>query len=189
MISEAFKEDVYKVFLESRTIIYNEDIDDSIIEKVVMPIYQINQQDDSAAYFNRKKAPIHLYINSSGGDVTATLSAVSAIETSKTPVYTYVLGKAMSGAFFMAIAGYKRFCQKYSTLCFHQIHNQIDHSPQKSIQEAMQHCQKLQDFFTGLVVSKSNITAEKLEDVVSKKIDWMITPKEALQLGVIDSII
>ena len=52
-----------------------------------------------------EKKPIHLYINSPGGKVTSGLAIYDAMQTVKSPVHTYVIGRASSMAAVIAASG------------------------------------------------------------------------------------
>lgn len=187
-----FKEEIYKSNLENREIVFNDTVDDSIIELITMQILKFNKEDDKKEEkevgYKREDHPIKIYINSYGGYVYDCFSVVSAIENSKTPVYTYALGKAMSCGFLVLIAGHKRFAQKYSYLLYHQVSSKAN-GKFKDLVEEVEHVKDLQSVFEGIVLDKTNITQQKLNEIKDKKIDWFIKPKEALKLKVIDEII
>lgn len=65
--------------------------------------------------------PIHLHISSGGGDAYAGLNGYNYLSNLKVPLYTYVEGFVASAGTFLAIAGKKRYMQKYATLMVHQV--------------------------------------------------------------------
>lgn len=67
-----------------------------------------------------KREPIKIYINSYDGEVYDMWGLIDIIVNSKTPIYTYCTGYAMSAAFKIFLAGHKRYCYKHSTFMFHQ---------------------------------------------------------------------
>jgi len=91
-----------------------------------MRIILWNEEDDITAVdsrsFDRVKdaVPIYIYINTGGGNGDEMLACISAIESSKTPIVTYVLGKANSAGFLLAISGHIRIAQRHSVLMYHQ---------------------------------------------------------------------
>jgi ATP-dependent Clp protease, protease subunit len=91
-----FELETYQALLRDRTILYNDDVAKNIIERVVLPLTTLSQ---------KSKKPIKLLINSPGGSVEDGQMVVDAILTSKAPVVTIALGKAMSAAFDIFIAG------------------------------------------------------------------------------------
>ncbi|MEP1644188.1 ClpP family protease, partial [Rhodopirellula bahusiensis] len=65
---------------------------------------------------------IHMYINSPGGSVTATLAIYDTMQMLSCPVATYCVGEACSGAAVLLIGGAKgkRFCLPNSRVMMHQ---------------------------------------------------------------------
>ena len=93
--------------LVNRRLMINGLVDDELIHLITMQILKFNEEDDiiedSEANlvnkkFDRNDDPIKIFINSPGGKVVPSLSIISAIESSKTPVFTYCLGQAASAA-------------------------------------------------------------------------------------------
>lgn len=78
---------------------------------VAYDISQINldddDKDDKEKDFKRK--PIKIFFNSFGGSVYDMWLLVDTILGSKTPVYTYCTGYAMSAAFIIFLAGHGKY--------------------------------------------------------------------------------
>lgn len=102
--------------LEDRVIWIDDGIDESVLE-VSKLIMRFNKEDTNIPIKDRK--PIKLLIYSYGGDGNVCFSLLDIIALSKTPVYTYNMGIAMSAGFLILLAGHKRFCTKYSTALAH----------------------------------------------------------------------
>jgi ATP-dependent Clp protease protease subunit len=191
--SGGFEDDTFRHLLsEKRTILVNNVIGDNIIERVIIPIISINEMDDEleseAKNFIRKDNPIKIFINSNGGDATSTLSAISAIEQSKTPVHTYGFAKAFSGGFYMLAAGHKRFCQVYSTLMYHQLQMGIPYSDMTTSKEHIEEALRVQDMLDGFMLRRTKLKQKQLDSINSKKVDWYLNSQDALRYGIVDSI-
>ena len=65
--------------------------------------------------------PIHLHINSYGGEVFAALAVIDHIRACRVPVYTYVDGAAASAATMLSICGHKRFIYPNGCMLIHQL--------------------------------------------------------------------
>ncbi len=91
---------------------------------IAYDISQLNYEDDEKEEKekNFKRDPIRIYFNSFGGSVYDMWLLVDTILASKTPVYTYCTGYAMSAAFMIFIAGHKRYMSLHATLMYHQIY-------------------------------------------------------------------
>src|SRR5438477_1611658 len=77
-------------------------------------------------YENRNQE-IHLYINSPGGSVTATLAIYDTMQFLECPIATYCMGIAASGAAILLAAGSKgkRFALPNSKVMIHQPWGQV----------------------------------------------------------------
>src|SRR5437762_3916256 len=77
-------------------------------------------------YENRNQE-IHLYINCPGGSVTATLAIYDTMQFLESPISTYCMGLAASGAAIILVAGTKgkRFALPHSKIMVHQPWGQV----------------------------------------------------------------
>ena len=136
--------------------------------------------------------PIHLYIDSSGGDIDEGLALYDVIRHIESPVYTLVVGKAASmGAFLLSI-GEKghRYALPHARILIHQplISTRDGASlPQsrfaqiaKSLQESRANLEAIMAKATGQEISKFHHDCERD--------NWM-SAQEALAYGLIDQIV
>ncbi len=72
--------------------------------------------------YENKSRDIHLYINSPGGSLTATLAMYDTMQFIEAPINTYCMGLAASGAAVLLAAGTKgkRYCLPNSKVMIHQ---------------------------------------------------------------------
>jgi ATP-dependent Clp protease, protease subunit len=72
--------------------------------------------------YENKTRDIHLYINSPGGSLTATLAMYDTMQFLEAPVNTYCMGLAASGAAVLLAAGTKgkRYCLPNAKVMIHQ---------------------------------------------------------------------
>jgi ATP-dependent Clp protease, protease subunit len=77
--------------------------------------------------YENKTADIHLYINSPGGSVPATLAIYDTMQFLEAPIHTYCMGLAASGAAVLLAAGTKgrRYCLPNSKVMIHQPYGQV----------------------------------------------------------------
>lgn len=92
------------------------EIDESLLEYVKF-IQLINLEDMGDPV--EKREPIKVFIFSNGGADSPTWAFVDAIALSKTPVYTYNIGLAMSNGLSILVAGHKRFSLPHATAMYH----------------------------------------------------------------------
>jgi ATP-dependent Clp protease protease subunit len=77
--------------------------------------------------YENKTADIHMYINSPGGSVSATLAIYDTMQFLEAPIHTYCMGLAASGAAVLLAAGTKgkRYCLPNSKVMIHQPYGQV----------------------------------------------------------------
>lgn len=163
-----------------------------VIELIVMQIFKINKIHDEQyagnPSFNRFNEPIEIYINSPGGLVSESLSIVSAIESSRTPVHTICLGHAASAAALVLLSGHFRMAQKYSRFMIHEISGGKD-GPIAELSEYVEETKKLQQSYDNIITSRTKITKEVLKEKYKLKQDFWMNAKDMLKMSVIDKII
>ena len=77
--------------------------------------------------YENKTADIHMYINSPGGSVSATLAMYDTMQFLESPIITYCMGIAASGAAILLAAGTagKRYALPNSKVMIHQPYGQV----------------------------------------------------------------
>jgi ATP-dependent Clp protease protease subunit len=77
--------------------------------------------------YENKTADVHMYINSPGGSVSATLAIYDTMQFLEAPIHTYCMGLAASGAAILLTAGSKgkRYCLPNSKVMIHQPYGQV----------------------------------------------------------------
>lgn len=173
----------------TKTLYLSDDINNETISEICEAIILINKADDILRKRNKNyiAEPIHLYINSHGGYVDDMWSLISLIESSKTPVYTYCTGYAMSAGFMIFIAGHKRFISKYARLMYHQLSGG-SYGTYQDMKENVDDCYKQYEKMKSYVLQHTKIKKDKLEDVRAHKTDWYMDADEAIKYGCADHI-
>lgn len=165
-------------------------IDEDSMGKVCFNLLIILNEDqkneDKQKDFTRK--PIKLYINSCGGNVEDMWALVDIMINSKTPIHTYSTSYADSSAFYIFIAGTKRFITKHTKMCCHQFSGGFRGTYQ-GMKEYIEDVDRLWIEFEEYVCNQTKITRLKLQEVREKKLDWYIYSNESIELGVATDII
>jgi ATP-dependent Clp protease protease subunit len=102
------------LLLENRIVFLQGEIYAGNANEVVMKLLYLQSE-------NRRK-DIHFYLNSPGGDVSATLAIYDTMQILTSPVATYCVGQAASGAAVLLAGGAKgkRFALPHSRIMLHQ---------------------------------------------------------------------
>ena len=157
---------------------------------IAYDISKINIEDDEKDNKEKdyKRKPISLYITSFGGSVYDMWLLVDTILGSKTPVYTYCTGYAMSAAFIIFLAGHKRYMSQHATLMYHQIYCWRAGKYQDLVDDREQ-TDHLNEMIENYVVERTGLTKDDLLNIREKKRDTYFFAKEAEELKIIDEII
>lgn len=176
--------------INQRLLYLSDNIDVNTISTLNFQLLSLLAEDDIQEKEKRdyERKPIHLFINSCGGEVWDMWSLIDIILNARTPIYTYCTGYAMSAAFNIFLAGDKRFITPHATLLYHQI-SSWDCKKYQDLVELRPELDKMQNDIENYIASRTSITLEKLEDNRIHKKDWYIHDKEALRLDIATSII
>lgn len=186
----ASKTDNILVDPESRLFYLSDDIDSTSIGKMCFNLLAIIKHDDKEEEKMRgyRRDPIHVYVNSFGGEAYDMWALIDIIEKSKTPIYTYCTGYAMSAAFKIFLAGHKRFASEHATFMYHQLSGYRQGKYQDLVEDRTE-LDWLNAAIESYVITHTKMTREAIDDIRTKKKDTYIHAREALELGIIDEII
>jgi len=179
---------------KERNLYLTKQVDQSSMGDLTQKIIEINDDDDRLRKlyhvygidYNPK--PIKMYLDSYGGSVYQCLGLIGIMDKSKTPIHTIVTGVAMSCGFVILISGHKRFAHKLSTPLYHQV-STTKSGTLKEIEDDIIETKRLQETIEKITLDRTKITKKKLKEIYDGKIDWFMSAKEAVELGVVDEIL
>lgn len=145
-----------------------------------------NELDEQNKIPVEERIPIKIYLDSPGGDMSSTFTAIDSIRMSKTPVWTINVGMSYSGGFFIFIAGHKRFAYNLSSFLFHEGATMAGGDAGK-FRNYTDFYKKQLEKLKNLTLDYTKITNEQYEKHIND--DWWIDATEALELGICDEII
>ncbi len=169
----------YEGLLKDRIILLNGDIKENIIEKVAIPIIQMSQ--------DHPKTPIKIFINSEGGSADDGQAVVDLILQSKTPIITVGLGKVMSMAFDIFLAGDMRIAQPNTLFMCHSGYNTVsDRLPMINDIAALQ--KKYFERWARYYDSRTKWNYQQWFDLIDGGKDHFFFPEDALKIGIVTDI-
>jgi ATP-dependent Clp protease protease subunit len=175
----------------SRTIILCGEVDDNTVYDLMEMICDINEYDDenedNVRDYERK--PIKMIINSFGGSVYDGFALIGVMENSKTPIHTYCYGSAMSMALLILVSGHKRFGHRLATFMYHECLDSPAYDKLATLKENLEETKRIMKVYDDQLLSKTKLKRKQIEDTKKIKLDWYISPEEALSYKVIDQII
>lgn len=169
-----------------RKIIFNENVDTRIINTVVHWIIKWNEEDDKAGLAGDQRKPIRLAITSNGGDVVAGLAACDAIRKSKTKVIGRAIGCAASMGILLLMACHEREAYENTVLLIHDGSLTVSGSSRKA-KSTMGFYDKLDERVKKYILDQTTIKEEQYDEKQDE--EWYMFADEALELGIIHSIV
>lgn len=174
----------------TRNIYITNDIDEEVAEDVICQLIEIDAYDLSQerAIVGYEREPIVMFISSRGGYVDEGLAIYDAMQIIDTPIITVVLGFAYSMGFVIALGGDYRMITLNSRMMYHQISYGAD-GTHKSIKSSVKNSEDIAETMHKIVLERTNITQEKLNEVDDKNEDWYIKPDESIKHGICHEIL
>jgi len=169
--------DVFSHNLESRNILLIGEINDELSASVVSQLLYLDASED---------APIHLYINSPGGSITAGYAIYDTMKSLKNEVHTICMGQAASMAAVILSGGEMRYALEHSEVMIHQPSGGID-GQSSDIAIVAAHIEKVRNELNLILAKNCCKSAEEIRLITER--DFWMSAKEACDFGIVDEII
>jgi len=172
--------DIYSRLLKDRIIFLGSAINDEVANSVVAQLLFL-QSDDP-------KAPVHLYVNSPGGSVTAGLAIYDTMQFITCDVATYCVGQAASMAAVLLTAGRpgKRNALPNSRILIHQPLAGMEGTAEEIMIHAKEFA-KIKERLNRILLKHTGRPLEQIERDTDR--DRFMSAEEALEYGLIDRVI
>ncbi|CRL20241.1 Peptidase S14, ClpP [Penicillium camemberti] len=176
--------DIFSRLMKERIICLNGEVDDTLSASIVAQLLFL-EADNPAK-------PIHLYINSPGGSVTAGLAIYDTMTYIASPVSTICVGQAASMGSLLLAGGEagKRYCLPHSSIMVHQPSGgYFGQASDIAIhaKEILRVRTQLNEIYQRHLTGKKQLSLDEIEKLMER--DYFMGAKEALELGVIDEIL
>ena len=170
--------------LHNRTIIFNKEIEEDIIEAVYLPLRDFENDNSDK--------PITLILNSPGGSVSDGLFLAHYLKNYKKKLNIIVAGYAASLAAVILCAGGKnpnitRSCYPSTYALIHDGYVALSTSESKTASDIMAFNDKVDAGIRQFIIDNTNITEEQYDSKTRHQ--WFLTAKEMKELNLIDNII
>ena len=172
--------DIFSRLLRERIIFLGTQIDDMVANLVVAQMLLLDSE-------NPEK-DIMLYINSPGGSVTAGLAIYDTMQHIRADVQTICLGQAASMGAFLLCSGTKgkRMALPHSRVLIHQPLGGAQ-GQATDIEIQAQEIIRIKKTLNEIMASNTGQSIKKIEKDTDR--DYIMTPQEALEYGMIDKVI
>jgi len=168
------------LLLDNRIIFLDGPIHDGSANLVVMKLLFLQSE-------NRHQ-DIHLYVNSPGGSVTATLAIYDIMQFIECDVATYCVGMSASGGAILVAGGSagKRFALKHSKMMIHQPHGQVG-GQVSDIEIQAKDIIETRELLNELLASHTGQDVEQIAKDTQR--DHYLTSQEAKAYGLVDEVL
>lgn len=176
--------EIIKENLEERILVFNEDVNESLLENYILYILKWNKEDKDIPVEKRKE--ITIYINSPGGSSIDGFSMVDIIRQSITPIRGICFALAASMGYHILLACHKRIAFENSVLLQHDGEIAIQNSTSKA-KDTMKFFDNMEKRTKEYVLSRTKMSEEFYDKIYDQEY-WMFSD-EAKALGCIDEIV
>ena len=172
--------DIFSRLLRERIIFLGTAIDDMVSNLIVAQMLLLDSE-------NPEK-DIMLYINSPGGSVTAGLAIYDTMQHIRADVQTICLGQAASMGAFLLCSGTKgkRMALPHSRVLIHQPLGGAQ-GQATDIEIQAQEILRIKKTLNEIMASNTGQSIKKIEKDTDR--DYIMTPQDALEYGMIDKVI
>ena len=172
--------DIFSRLLKDRILFIGTPIDDAYSNLVIAQLLFLEAEDPDK--------DIHLYINSPGGSVTASLAIYDTMQYVKPSIETICMGQAASGAALLLAAGAKgkRFALPHARIMIHQPYGGTQ-GQASDIQIQAKEILRMRQELDRILASHTGQTLERVEKDSDR--DFFMSPEEAKGYGLIDEVI
>ncbi len=172
--------DIFSRLLRERIIFLGTPVDDMVANLIVAQLLLLDSE-------NPEK-DIMLYINSPGGSVTAGLAIYDTMQHIRADVQTICLGQAASMGAFLLCSGAKgkRMALPHSRVLIHQPLGGAQ-GQATDIEIQAQEILRIKKTLNEIMAENTGQSIKKIEKDTDR--DYIMTPQEALEYGMIDKVI
>ncbi|RJE24614.1 hypothetical protein PHISCL_03038 [Aspergillus sclerotialis] len=176
--------DIFSRLLKERIVCLNGEVDETMSASIVAQLLFLEA--------DNPQKPIHLYINSPGGSVTAGLAIYDTMTYIASPVSTICVGQAASMGSLLLCGGQagKRYCLPHSSIMMHQPSGgYFGQASDIAIhaREILRVRGQLNQIYKKHLTGKKEMSLEEIEKLMER--DYFMGANEALDMGIVDEIL
>ncbi|KAJ9315270.1 hypothetical protein DTO271D3_4437 [Paecilomyces variotii] len=176
--------DIFSRLLKERIICLNGQVDETLSASIVAQLLFLEA--------DNPEKPIHLYINSPGGSVTAGLAIYDTMTYIASPVSTICVGQAASMGSLLLCGGHpgKRYCLPHSSIMIHQPSGgYFGQASDIAIhaKEILRVRSQLNKIYKRHLTGKKELSLDEIEKLMER--DYFMGANEALEMGIVDEIL
>ncbi len=172
--------DIFSRLLKDRIVFIGSAISDSVADTVIAQLLFLESE-------NPEK-DVYIYVNSPGGNVTAGLAIYDTIQYVKPDVATICLGQAASMAAVLLASGTKgkRYALPHARVMIHQVLGGVE-GQATDIEIHAKEILRMREELNQILAKHTGQSLERISKDTER--DFFLRPQDALEYGMVDSII
>ena len=173
--------DLFSRLLKENIIFLGTPIDDTIANLICAQLIHLESENPDR--------DINIYINSPGGDITSLFAIYDTMQFIKNDIATICLGQAASAAAGLLAAGTKgkRLALPHSRVLLHQPYGQVGYGQVTDLEIAAKEILRMRDLLEEILAKHTGQSMERIHADTDR--DFVIEANEAVEYGIIDSVI
>jgi ATP-dependent Clp protease protease subunit len=173
--------DLFSRLLKENIIFLGTPIDDTIANLICAQLIHLESENPDR--------DINIYINSPGGDITSLFAIYDTMQFIKNDIATICLGQAASAAAVLLAAGTKgkRLALPHSRVLLHQPYGQVGYGQVTDLEIAAKEILRMRDLLEEILAKHTGQSKERIHADTDR--DFVIEANEAVEYGIIDSVI
>ncbi|MCX6517274.1 MAG: ATP-dependent Clp protease proteolytic subunit [Actinobacteria bacterium] len=173
--------DLFSRLLKENIIFLGTPIDDTIANLICAQLIHLESENPDR--------DINIYINSPGGDITSLFAIYDTMQFIKNDIATICLGQAASAAAVLLAAGTKgkRLALPHSRVLLHQPYGQVGYGQVTDLEIAAKEILRMRDLLEEILAKHTGQSMERIHADTDR--DFVIEANEAVEYGIIDSVI
>ena len=173
--------DLVSRLLKENIIFLGTPIDDTIANLICAQLIHLESENPDR--------DINIYINSPGGDITSLFAIYDTMQFIKNDIATICLGQAASAAAVLLAAGTKgkRLALPHSRVLLHQPYGQVGYGQVTDLEIAAKEILRMRDLLEEILAKHTGQSMERIHADTDR--DFVIEANEAVEYGIIDSVI
>ena len=173
--------DIYSRLLKENIIFLGTPVDDNVANLIIAQMLFLAAEDP--------EKDINLYINSPGGSITAGLAILDTMNLVEPDIVTYCLGQAASMGAVLLAAGTKgkRYSLPHSRILIHQPSMSGLAGQAADIDIYAKEILRMRETLNQMLANATGQSVERVARDVDR--DYIMSPEQALEYGMIDRII
>lgn len=174
--------------INSTTIYFWDTINEKSATKLITQIEEVSKFSKIfKIYLNLDTyPPIHLHLNTPGGDVIPALAISDRISSSEVPIFTYCEGEVSSAGTLISVVGHKRFISKNSIILIHQLSGE-SWGTFEEIKDEFQNLSLLMNSIKHIYLTKTKMDGPFIDTILKQNL--YMSSSEAFDRGLVDCVI